>query len=543
VASLRRLTAASRHAAIAAAMAIAAALGALGFGVDYGARVAGGADALGYVSQSYLWRKGDLNVEQPLAEVASWPYAAESLSPLGYKPGAVRHSMVPTYAPGLPLLMAGMYNVCGPCGPFYVGPLFGALLVWGTYLLGRRITGSGSTGALAACLIASSPTVLINLVAPMSDVPTAALWTLALALLTWPGLRAAAFAGAAAGLATLVRPNLVVLGLACAVAAELWGTSREAPPSAGRRALAFLAALAPAAVAIAVVNHRLYGSAFSSGYLPLGDLYAASRLWTNIANYGTWLVDTQSVLVLLAVVPVVIRPARPGWLTAPRAVPLALFVAFVAASYLFYFEFDGWTFLRFFLPVYPLLFISFAAALVWLSTLVSPVVGRPALLLTMAFAIHYSLDFAVDRGIHSIGAGEARFSIVADYIVQHLPANAVIIGEHHTGTIAFYAGRTTLRHEYLPRQRLQSVVEWLRDNGHEPFIVLEEWEEPAYRRRFASGKDAISALEVRVLAETSSPIRVRIYDPLTPASSEIAPAAIKATTTRECPKPLGEAWR
>ena len=53
---------------------------------------------------------------------------------------------------------------------FLVTPLSGALLVWVTFAIGRRLD-SDALGLAAAWLVATSPAVLAMLVAPMSDVP------------------------------------------------------------------------------------------------------------------------------------------------------------------------------------------------------------------------------------------------------------------------------------------------------------------------------------------------------------------------------------
>ena len=63
-----------------------------------------------------------------------------------------------------------------------VVPLFGALLIWGTYLAGSRF--GARVGVASAGLAACSPVFLYQLVQPMSDVPAAACWMLAVAAVT-----------------------------------------------------------------------------------------------------------------------------------------------------------------------------------------------------------------------------------------------------------------------------------------------------------------------------------------------------------------------
>ena len=87
-------------------VAIVLAIITLILGIRFGTFVASGADSYGYVSQADLWLRHSLVVDQPLGRDAPWPDATWTLAPLGYRPGDQRGTMVPTYSPGLPMLMA-----------------------------------------------------------------------------------------------------------------------------------------------------------------------------------------------------------------------------------------------------------------------------------------------------------------------------------------------------------------------------------------------------------------------------------------------------
>ena len=74
---------------------------------------ASGSDASGYLSQAdMLWRRQIMRAE-PLASVAQWTNAAATLAPLGWNPARENGFQVPTYAPGLPLLMAPLHALGG----------------------------------------------------------------------------------------------------------------------------------------------------------------------------------------------------------------------------------------------------------------------------------------------------------------------------------------------------------------------------------------------------------------------------------------------
>ena len=78
----------------------------------------------------------------------------------GYAAVANEPAITPISGPGLPLPMATFKTIGGQTVAFVVAPLTGALLVWTTFLLGRRVQ-SDAIGLAAAWLVATSPTFLI----------------------------------------------------------------------------------------------------------------------------------------------------------------------------------------------------------------------------------------------------------------------------------------------------------------------------------------------------------------------------------------------
>ena len=93
--------------------------------------------------------------------------------------GRCAASLVPTYAPGLPILMATAALVAGVCGPYLLSPLCAALLVWATYL-DRVAVLRTRRRPVAAVGVAVSPAVVFMMIQPMSDVPNATFWTLSM---------------------------------------------------------------------------------------------------------------------------------------------------------------------------------------------------------------------------------------------------------------------------------------------------------------------------------------------------------------------------
>jgi 4-amino-4-deoxy-L-arabinose transferase-like glycosyltransferase len=206
------------------------------------------------VSQARLWLAGDLHVRQDFAASAPWPNAEWTFAPVGYRP-ADRHTIVPTYAPGLPLLMAIFVKVAGDCGAFMVAPLCGALLVLLTYGLGVQLSGR-VTGTVAAILIAASPAVLFMSMWSMSDVPAAVFWTASLLMASRRSASMAAAAGIAAGAAVAIRPNLVPLAVVPA-AMIAWSMRHTTPADTLRRVIPYALGCAPFIAFVAWHNYEL----------------------------------------------------------------------------------------------------------------------------------------------------------------------------------------------------------------------------------------------------------------------------------------------
>ena len=386
-----------------AVMPVAAAA-VLGLGLWYGARSAGGSDPYGYISQSRLWRAGDLRVHQEFVTTMPWPNLDWTFTPLGYRPSA-DHTLVPTYAPGFPLLMTLFTAVLGDCGPYIVNPVCGALLVVLAYGLGVRLSGR-AVGVIAALSVATSPTMLFMMSWPMSDVPAAAFWTASLLASTRFSMTAAAASGAAAGVAIAIRPNLVPLALFPAVIA-VWPLIRTAPRAAVRRLAAFGLACLPFVLFVAWFYNHLYGSPLQSGYGDTGSIFSSANLRANLARYPRWLWDTQGPLVFLFLLSPLLPP---GPEPASRWLRRMLFgfAGAVFACYVWYLPFDAWWFLRFLLPAFPVMFVL-AGDVVWHGSRRFGL--RTQIAAAIAFTIitvNYGATRASELDVLGIGEGEQK---------------------------------------------------------------------------------------------------------------------------------------
>jgi hypothetical protein len=487
-----------RASTIAAAVLAVATLGA---GLRWGAMVAGGADSYGYVSQAGYWQRGSVVVHEDVIRPSPWPGAPLTWSPLGYRPSPHQpDAIVPLYAPGLPLLMALFQLAAGFCGAFLVVPLCGALTIWLTYLLGRRVFGAPGVALWAAGLVAASPVFLYQLMNAMSDVPVTAAWTLALVLTV---SRRPLSAGLAMSAAMAIRPNLAPLAGVLIVWTALTDGARGALRLAGGSAVSV--------IGIGLFNAAVYESAATSGYGTTGDLYAWGFFATNARQFCAWIAEVETPMVALAALSLAAPGLRPR-AGIPRAgLLLGGSLAVVLLSYLFYRPFDAWWYLRFLLPAWPVMMLLTAAAFEtiarrWLRP-VYPVVMTAAVVL---LAWH-GVRVAVDRHVFDLARGERRYVDVARFIAGHTDPGAVILSVQHSGSLRLYADRLTLRYDALDPLWLDRVVAYLQSTGRRPYFVLDGGEVEAFRQRFG-GANRSGTLDWPPMATLGGTIAV--YDPV-----------------------------
>ena len=462
-------------------LAIALALLAFAYGVQFGTFTASGADSYGYVSQADLWLKGTLIINQPLHDDVSWRWANWTLTPLGYRPGEVGGTMVPTYPPGLPLLMAAFKAVGGETAVYLVVPLLGALAVWLTYRLGLKF-GDGYVAALASLTLLVSPIFLSRLVWPMSDVPAMTWWLTAVVLATEPSMARTTLAGAAAAAAILVRPNLAPLALLPGVLILMRGANARTGVC---RAAVFTLAMLPGPIAVAVIDNHLYGSPFASGYGTADTIYAGRYFVANLVRYPKWLVEVQTPFILLAfAAPLLLR--RAGRVVERRLSLFALiFFAGVLLLYLWYTPYDDPEYVRFLLPAYPFILTTAAAAF----DVLAPRSERRRAMAFAAIALTLTV-WGVWHGRYAFRArgDEARYRAAAR-MAATLPEDTLFLANLHSGSLRYYAHRLTLRFEWLAPDVYAAALEELRASGRPLFVVLDESEREAFRARYGSVAD------------------------------------------------------
>lgn len=471
--------------------------------VTRGAFVAGGADSSGYVSQAELWQHGTLRIDEPLVRLVDWPHKRETLSPLGYRPAADGNGLVPSYPPGLPMLMALGRLAGGERGGYLVVPLMGLLVLAMTAWAAHEIGGAWAA-AFASVLITLSPTFLHQVVQPMSDVPAACLWTLAL-LFAWKtrGVPGATAAGLAVAAATLVRPNLFPLAALVLMMTAVNSEARLA------RVAAATAAVSAGAIAVGLIQWRLYGSPVVSGYGSLGLLFSFDHVAINLARYPQWLAGAEPILMAGGLIaPFVLGVSGHGLARSPRllAVGAASMFAGLAAIYLAYQPFNDWTYLRFLLPAFPALAATAGAV-------IARLVARRAAAGVVAMALVTATGIALCREHDALGPKRlnSRYLAAAAYVNAHLPESAVLISSEQSGALRYYTRRSILRFDMLSPGSLDPALARLATLGRPVYLVLDGFEVEAFRRRFGH-VSALGRLERLPQASVAPGQPVYIFD-------------------------------
>jgi len=488
-------------------VAIVIALAAMVVGVTWGTYAAGGSDSYCYVNQAELFAHGKVREVPALAARVPWPNVALTFAPAGHVPSpAPANSFVPMCPAGYPMTMAVARLIGGRAAMFWVVPIFGALAVWFTYLLGRRIGGE-ITGVVAAALLAASPVFLYQVVQPMSDVPALAMWTLALLVALPAGpmtFRTAVLAGLASGAAVLVRVNLVPLAFVTGAAVCL---SRPVTLRTliGRGA-AFAAGVLPFLAVVLALQNAIYGGPLKSGYGTVGMLFSADHVAPNLARYPRWLIETQTPFLALALVaPFIARGdarRRVWWLLA--------FASATLACYLPYIVYDAWWFVRFLLPLLPPLLVLAVFVAAALATRLGHLWRALALAALTAALVVIQVRIAIARDVFRLQMFEQKYRDAGDYVSAKLPADAILLAINESGSLRFHGNRATLAVDAMDPAWLDRAIETLTAERYHPYIVLESAEIEWFTHQFGS-QSRIGALDWPPRAQIDG--RVTIYDP------------------------------
>src|SRR5205807_3221371 len=181
----------------------------------------------------------------------------------------------------------------------------------------------------------------------------------------------------------------------------------------------FGAGVGPAMRAMLAIDARLYGSPLASGYGNADQFYAWPNVGPNAVRYLTWLAASQTPAVGLAALYFLDRRVRMASTVPLQPLLLGGTIVVVVASYLFYVPFDAWWYLRFLLPMWPVLmfllaFVIHAYAVKVFRAYAFVVLGASATALAA-----YGVAFAEAHSAFDLGRGDRRYVNVARFIDSH----------------------------------------------------------------------------------------------------------------------------
>lgn len=433
---------------------------------------AGGSDSSGYFNHARLMDSGRLHVAvRAVPGLVPKPTESYLFIPLGFRRAPDGDGLVPTYPPGLPLLLLAAKSAVGwgRAADWALGihAILGLLL---TYALGRKCQLSVRWSAAAAAILAASPLYLFMSVQAMSDVP-ALVWTAAAVLAAWNSRdRAgwAAAAGFAVGMAVLIRPNnaLVLAPVAIALGAS------------PRRWLRFAAGGLPAAVFFCAHSHAAYGSFFATGYVDTRSSFGIAFAGPALRHYARWLPLLFTPVVAFALgIPFTAR-------SAPREAAIlgSWLLAYFAFFSVYFYTHEAWWYLRFLLPAAPALIVGglgVARAVAGRWTRRAP---RLAWAAALAFILVNGAYGTEKRHALSIGRGERKYARTADWLLARVPADAVVASMEFSGAVFFYTPMTMVRYDQIEPGDFPRIAAAARAVGRPIYAVLFPFEVDAALR-------------------------------------------------------------
>ncbi|HEX6163707.1 MAG TPA: glycosyltransferase family 39 protein [Vicinamibacterales bacterium] len=439
----------------------------------------GGADSYGYVSAARSIASGRLIEAAPIADWLSAPNRLALASPLGWTPAPDGAGIAPTFPIGVSALMALATLVGGSSAVFFVAPIAAAITLWLVNRLAREWV-DHDTALFAAAMAAWNPLFIAYAKQPMSDMP-AAMWVmLALLLAVQRSNTSAFFAGLAAGAAVMTRPALLVAAAVIPLAAH----RGESPK---RRVLFAALGLGLAVLAQMAIQSALFGSPFSTGYGAAANLFSLSHVPQNLAIFlGGHAWDVVGPLWIPGLI-IGIFASRPE----PRLKPAAIFVA-TMVPYLFYLPFDHWETLRFLLPGLVPLTIVVADGLIHIARMPrKPRVAALVVTAFMAFVVWRSENLLRKSSVWEVAELEQRYPLAAEWIKVNTPPESVVLANQHSGSLRWYAGRQTLRWDFLDPGALAKTIDELQSRGATVYVALEGDEVAMFEQRFAGAIDQL----------------------------------------------------
>jgi len=426
----------------------------------------GGSDSSGYANTARLLARGKVAQRIEALDRFGLPDSADRVFiPLAFVPGPEPRTMTPFYPAGFPLHIAALSLLLGwNLGPYLASPVAAFACVVLMYFLGRELALPRGLALAGSALLAACAVFVSQALQPMSDV-TAALWCVAAILAALRARRRVAWsaaAGAAFGMAVLVRPTSAILFPALLLAL----------PMRPRHLAAFAAGGVPLAAVFFAYNAAAYGHPLRTGWGATGHLegFALRHFPARFLHYGDWLARMFSPLVPLGWIAL---PAARGAPLRHRLLLMCWFGAFFLL-YCFYEPYDTWWYTRFLLPGIPAMILG--ALLVARDVLPRlPAEARPrrviaALLLVTVLAV--GVDQTNDLRVVRVDEDQAVHRESCLWAGERLPEKAAVVAIEMSGALLFYTRLVPVRYDRIRPEEFPRLRERVEAAGYRWFALI-----------------------------------------------------------------------
>ena len=112
---------------------------------------------------------------------------------------------------------------------------------------------------------------------------------------------------------------------------------------------------------------------------------------------------------------------------------------------------------------------------------------------------------------------------IGQLVRAHTKDNSVLVVMERSGSLRYYAGRMTLRYDFLEPDWLDRAVAWMTERGVHVYAVLDERQAGECKRRFA-GQRTAAAFDRPVLVY--EPAGTALFDLSTPPEAGSRPIVI-----------------
>src|SRR3989442_826720 len=203
-----------------------------------------------------------------------------------------------------------------------------------------------------------------------------------------------------------------------------------------------------------------------------------------------------------------------GWLLA--AAPIGLSLP--------YRVFDDWWYIRSLLPAIPFLIVLSVATVARIADASnrnarqdrrahspSAISASSAVALGVMAAVlgPWWVYTARERHAFDLRDWERHFVDAGRFARDKLPSNAAVLTVKHSGSVHYYSQRPTVAWDTLDPSSLDRTLEFLRDRGLVPMLLLDTEEEPSFRTKF-EGSSAIGRLDWPPMARVALTLRVYV---------------------------------